>query len=477
MNILENITRKERNLLCFDSNKRHKVVCFGASLGFNRILDVLNDMQITPDFLCDNDKNKHNTYINNFKTYAPEEVFTQPFSFIVIISSTYAFEIKEQLTKYKNIILCDDYRYLLPSKVYKTNMSKNADEVKVDKLFDFDINISILDKRDKNDKFRGLEYLNYLSYCNQIIAEDGDENILYLCESKYNFNELNVKTMLEYFIFRWYEAQSDNPIIIDSLHELNMGNLLTVIQETISNLSKEKFEFVKSTQSLKKRKSHALIWHLYHVDMFEEINDEMQNSAELFDIYISVNHECSKDDIKKILSVYPFANIFMFENRGRDVLPFLKIFKEIENLEYNSLCKIHTKKSTHRKDGADWGKVLRQRLFDGKNEILKSFKHDSKIGAYVAKEHLADSSYVGLNRDNVQMTCDMLNITYTDDFYFPFGTIFWCRPEAISQLSSNKLKSKYFVIENGELDGTFAHAIERLIGLLVKENGYFIAEI
>jgi lipopolysaccharide biosynthesis protein len=356
-------------------------------------------------------------------------------------------------------------------------MLSSAVEVKIDKLFDFDINILVLNSHAVNGRFRDYKYLNYLSYCNQIITEDRDENILYLCVSKYNFNEVNVKTMLEYFIFRWYETQSYNPIIIDSLHELNKGNLLTVIQETMSNLSKEKFEFVKSTQSLKKRKSHALIWHLYHVDMFEEINEEMQDSAELFDIYISINHECSQDDIKKILSVYPFANIFMFENRGRDVLPFLKIFKEIEKLEYNSLCKIHTKKSTHRKDGADWGKVLRQRLFDGKNEILHSFKYDNKIGAYVAKEHLADSSYIGLNRDNVQMTCDILNIKYTDNFDFPFGTMFWCKPEAISQLSSEKLESKYFVIENGELDGTFAHAIERLIGLLVKENGFSIAEI
>jgi len=55
--------------------------------------------------------------------------------------------------------------------------------------------------------------------------------------------------------------------------------------------------------------------------------------------------------------------------------------------------------------------------------------------------------------------------------------MFWCKPKAIYQLASSKLNSKYFVIENCELDGTFAHAIERLIGLLIQHNGYKFLEI
>ena len=112
--------------------------------------------------------------------------------------------------------------------------------------------------------------------------------------------------------------------------------------------------------------------------MFEEINAELDNCFELFDLYISINHECSIDDVKKILSVYPEANIFMFENRGRDVLPFLKIFREIKKLDYDSICKIHTKKSVHINSGLEWGKILRTRLFDGHDEILSSFKKKIK---------------------------------------------------------------------------------------------------
>jgi len=188
--------------------------------------------------------------------------------------------------------------------------------------------------------------------------------------------------------------------VIDSLDEFVKGGFKKILRETLDTLSDEKFTFVKATQSLKKRKAHALVWHLYHIDMFEEMNKEMQACVEYFDIYISINHECSLDDIKKVLSVYPYANIFMFENRGRDILPFLKIFQIIQKLGYDSLCKIHTKKSVHRDDGLDWGKVLRTRLFNNKDKILNSFQNDANIGAYVAKGSLGGHESIGLNKNN-----------------------------------------------------------------------------
>lgn len=477
MNTLENIVEREYRLAYIDNNKTYKLVCFGASIALNIVLEGLENMQITPDFICDNDKNKQGNYKNKHKIYSPEEVFSKDFDFLVIISSMYSLEIKEQLRKYTNIVFCEDYRYFLPSKIYKTDIYNRVDKLNIDEDLDFDVKISVQNYHASDDRFKGSNYLNYLSYSNQIIAEDRDDSKLYLCESKYNFNELNFKKILEYFIFCRYANRSKDPIVIDSSQELNKGHLLETLYAVTNNLSDEKFAFIRSTQSLKKRKEHALVWHLYHIDMFEEINAELDNCFELFDLYISINHECSIDDVKKILSVYPEANIFMFENRGRDVLPFLKIFREIKKLDYDSICKIHTKKSVHINSGLEWGKILRTRLFDGHDEILSSFKEKNKIGAYVAKGNLAGSSSVGLNKDNMLMTCDMLNIQYTEDFYFPIGTMFWCRSEAIYQLTSDRLQSKYFVIENGEIDGTFAHALERFIGLLIKTNGYLILEI
>ena len=306
MNMLESIIKKEYMLAYIENNKNEKVVCFGASIALNIVLNVLENMQITPDYVCDNDINKQGTYKNEYKIDNPMDVFNKDFDFLVIISSMYSLEIKEQLIKYKNITLCEDYRYILPSLVNKTYILNRMYEENIN----LDEKILVINNHPSNDRFKNCNYLNYLSYCNQIIAQDREDSTLYLCESKYNFNEVNFKKMLEYFIFCRYEKRSNDPIIIDSLCELNKGHLLETLYETMHNLSDEKFEFVKATQNFKKRKPHALVWHLYHIDMFEEINSEMQNCVELFDIYISINHECSLEDIKNILSVYPSTKYF-----------------------------------------------------------------------------------------------------------------------------------------------------------------------
>jgi len=452
LNTIDNILKRESGIEYLTNRADLKIVCFGASIAFNMVLDSLRNMQITPDFVCDNDKDKQGNYKNKYKIYSPQEVFSKEFDFFVIISSMYSLEIKEQLKEYKNIVFCEDYRYILPSKIHITDLSNKMDKLKV--YEDFDARVSIIKHHISDGIFKKFNYLNYLSYCNQIIAEDRNDSVLHLRMSQYNFNELNFKKILTYFIFRRYERNLTEPIVIDSLDEFVKGGFKKILRETLDTLSDEKFTFVKATQSLKKRKAHALVWHLYHIDMFEEMNKEMQACVEYFDIYISINHECSLDDIKKVLSVYPYANIFMFENRGRDILPFLKIFQIIQKLGYDSLCKIHTKKSVHRDDGLDWGKVLRTRLFNNKDKILNSFQNDANIGAYVAKGSLGGHESIGLNKNNIEYACKLLNIAYTNDFSFAKGTMFWCKPKAIYQLASSKLNSKYFVIENCELDAT-----------------------
>lgn len=473
MNTLKSIMDKEDKLKYLHC-KDYKVVCFGASLALDMTLDGLLKMQIKPDFICDNDKIKQNTYKRKYQIYSPDTVFKNKNKFLVIISSMYSQEIKKQLEEYENIIFCEDYRCALPAKIYKTDISVQTEQINQDTIIDN--RVVFVQNHTKNAKFREYNYLNYLSYCNQIIAEDREENVLYLCKSKYNFTPENFKKILEYFLFRRYEEKSMSQIVIDSLVQFNQ-DYFKVLRKSIKNLSDEKFSTIEATQKMKKQKPHALVWHLYHIDMFEEISEELRVCIDLFDIYISINHECSLEDIQKIVSLYPQANIFMFENRGRDVLPFLKIFRKIQSLHYKTLCKIHTKKSTHMSSGKEWGTTLRSRLFSNYKTIIDNLENNQKTGAYVAKDNIAHSREIGLNRENIKTTCSLLDIQYTDDFSFPKGTMFWCKTEAIAQLASQKLESKYFVIENGEIDGTFAHAIERLVGLLIQENGYKILEI
>jgi hypothetical protein len=51
--------------------------------------------------------------------------------------------------------------------------------------------------------------------------------------------------------------------------------------------------------------------------------------------------------------------------------------------------------------------------------------------------------------------------------------MFWCRPQALKPLLDLELDLDEFERENGQMDGTLAHAIERLFLFTVEKAGYF----
>ena len=59
---------------------------------------------------------------------------------------------------------------------------------------------------------------------------------------------------------------------------------------------------------------------------------------------------------------------------------------------------------------------------------------------------------------------------------FPVSSMFWARTDAIRELFSiSDLLD--FANECGQVDGTMAHAVERIFDLLAEKNGYETLEI
>ena len=213
--------------------------------------------------------------------------------------------------------------------------------------------------------------------------------------------------------------------------------------------------------------------HLHYTDLWETVYSFLRNFENIkYDLYITVT-DCSDNVINKILEKMPRANIQLVENRGRDILPFIKILKLITPLNYELICKIHSKKSKYRNDGNIIRNELLSSLLGSTNiiqNIIEEFKN-KKIGLITAEKYLLSHTNHNMTYDQhlIKSVSSLLNINFYY-FYFPAGSCFWFKPSALVNLTN--INDHIFEFEEGYADGTTAHCIERLFCIIAKENGY-----
>ena len=233
--------------------------------------------------------------------------------------------------------------------------------------------------------------------------------------------------------------------------------------------------------SLRGRQSQlAVVCHLFHTDLAEDIAAQLTTANIRADLFISVPVGLSKSTRDKLSQLFPSAFFLEFPNRGRDVLPFLQIASRLRSHEYTAICKIHSKRSTHRRDGDRWRSEIFGDLL-GSAKIVESNVERIRLGAGIVapRNHaLPIGKYIGSNRPKLLELLARLKAERTDfyDVTFVAGTMFWYAPRALDPLISIGLGPDDFEAENGQLDGTTAHAVERLIGISCHLAGYQTVE-
>lgn len=221
----------------------------------------------------------------------------------------------------------------------------------------------------------------------------------------------------------------------------------------------------------------AVILHLYYPELWNEITVYLDNLGGNFDLFVSV---CGKDsDLTKkiIVKKFPDAFVLKFENRGRDIGPFMEIYPVISK-HYNYICKIHSKKSLHLDDGKVWRESLFKSLLGSAErvaEIKSFFNRFTKVGIIAPKEHLIlFQSKLDLNTKNIVDISKKIGVIELDkvNFEFATGSMFWFRSSALLFLLDLNINQSNFDKEFGQVDGTLAHAIERVFGLTSIFAGY-----
>ncbi len=259
---------------------------------------------------------------------------------------------------------------------------------------------------------------------------------------------------------------------------------LQATYDAIENASSKKFLLNSGNFNLNPKKSNetAVVMHVYYTELFVELAKYLKNIPGGFDLYVSLPED-KKDFSKTIFEHYPNAQIFLTQNKGRDIAPFIEIFRMISHCGYAALLKLHTKKSTHRQDGSAWRDDILSKLLGSKVAVCavrEEFDSTQGAGLIGPQGHILDHRiYWGFNKEKTLNLAKDAGIYFNGDPQFSFiaGSMFWAKPEALTYLNTIPINASDFEPEPTPPDGALAHAVERFIGLAAKAKGYSIKEI
>ncbi|MGY3446635.1 MULTISPECIES: rhamnan synthesis F family protein [unclassified Bradyrhizobium] len=230
----------------------------------------------------------------------------------------------------------------------------------------------------------------------------------------------------------------------------------------------------------------AVHLHLFYPELSEELAGYLANIPIDFDLYISTPKSVSdlleiEARFRRRLPNVDLIDVWNCENRGRDMAPlFVDIVDEIA--KYDLFCHLHSKRSTHNFAHSDWRRFLCHHILGSEEtvrSILNQFETRPGLGLLQPPYHgaLRSQPNWGKNRGVVDEALERIGVEYEGDVCpdYPAGSFFWARPAAIAPILNAKLTLDEFAPEEGQVDGTFAHALERLLGIVPLTLGYQVS--
>ena len=238
-------------------------------------------------------------------------------------------------------------------------------------------------------------------------------------------------------------------------------------------------------QTFAKRDDAVLIALFYCEDLIDSIFDAyLTPLATQCDLIVTVTNDVSNHGLKKIKTKFENCFIVQTPNWGQDIRPFIIAYRMAHELGYSYACKIHTKKSLQRLDGEQWRTHMLDSLLrssDNVANILTQFQGRPSLGIVAPHCALIDLSLRHMHSGNTQWLDRLLTRLHEEkmigkyEIHFPAGSMYWFRMAALSQLLDDDFVSiAEFELGAGQVDGTLAHALERMIRLLPICNNYEI---
>ncbi|MGX5840649.1 rhamnan synthesis F family protein [Mesorhizobium sp. ArgA1] len=260
-------------------------------------------------------------------------------------------------------------------------------------------------------------------------------------------------------------------------YQIGPDNLVTLRGKDVSPLPVMK----KVRWKLPRRKgvSTAVVIHLYYIETIEEIKKYIENIILPTDIFVTTPFEA---DVVPIVNEFSklgaSVSVYVTENRGRDIGPFVALYRSGELDGYAAVLKVHSKKSTYSDQGNLWRGILFRSLAGDSLTVLRAIEllKSGEVGIVGPHAYyLTDLKYWGADRNLVRhllLGMGLLEAEDEPELGFFAGSMFWFRPDALRPLQAIDEEMLRFEPESGKQDGTLAHAIERVFCAMVRSVGY-----
>lgn len=262
-------------------------------------------------------------------------------------------------------------------------------------------------------------------------------------------------------------------VLIKNINQIKPSNIKNVLHAKwiYSKNDKILINYFKKTD-----KKYAVIVHLYYPESWLNIDKLLHRIEFPFDLFVTLPKK-EFEFSGEILNKWPGAIVLEVPNRGRDVLPFLRTARNMRINGYEYILKLHSKKSTHRKDGLDWFSEITNNLLPAeRSKDIESMLNNSSTaligpaGQYVSLSVNFDANGMHmteiLKRIFNKKTANKILQTERAQHGFFAGTMFWARLDALEPILSINWAVSKFEQESGQIDATFAHAMERIFCLV-----------
>lgn len=226
----------------------------------------------------------------------------------------------------------------------------------------------------------------------------------------------------------------------------------------------------------------AILIHAFYDDLIDELAEHVRapHLRDRFDVLLTVPAHWTAQKAEAARVALGAKAMWITPNIGRDIFPFLTALDHAVTRGYDFALKIHTKKSPHLRDGGRWRQAVLSSLLgpEAVERAVAAFADDTRLGLLAPEsQFLPIKGEMSLrdNQDNVEQIVNHFDLDIGACDRFVAGSMFWFRPAALARLAADPLPAVEFGPELGAIDGTLAHAFERLFATIVASAGYEVA--